>query len=125
MVKVENRDRFCAKSTVRRIGVNILPHFIDLAPQIAPFVGRQAPGAAVGVMAILLEQAALLLGAAFKGARIELAGLGLARINLALLHALGAQHLAHRLDGTGLVVAAIVAGTGDGARGTQQAAADG
>ena len=73
----------------RRIGVNILAHFVDLATQITALIRRQAANAAVhlGVAAGFLHRAALFFGTGLVAvARIDLTLLvGLARIGLALI----------------------------------------
>jgi hypothetical protein len=102
-------------SAARRRSVDILAHFVDLAPQVAPLVRCQAANAAAhfGVARGLLHGAALFLGARLVAAGIELAWVGLAlfrlaRLGLALLLGLGLRTrcLAQR---RWMIVAALLA----------------
>lgn len=70
------QDRLLAAT---RLGIEVLAGLVDLAPQVAPFIGREAPVAAgrlgmLGVLLLLqLEHAALFFGARLERTRIELA----------------------------------------------------
>ena len=122
----------------RRVGVDILADFVDLATQVAPLVRRQAADAArhFGVAAGVLHGAALLFCARLVAARIDLARLllltlarfGLARLGRtslrrALLRMAVAALVAVLLAIAVTVAAGIGMGMGMGQRGAQQTAA--